>query len=363
MSNNLPASPADGSTVSPGVASALPTKAGRSKSVELLNSTGMGDLTVAKSYKRDTKHRVFVNRSLHLEKIKFFGFDMDYTLAVYKSPQYESLAFRLTVERLLSIGYPEGIRDFEYDPTFVVRGLWFDTKYGNLLKVDTYGNILVAVHGFKFLKQSEIYALYPNKFVQLDENRIYVLNTLFNLPETYLLACLIHFFTSSKEYTTEPTGVKCHDLYMSFKSIFQDCRDAIDWVHSMGDLKKITVENPDEYVHKDDQLPVMLERIRQHGAKAFLLTNSEYYYTDKVMRYLLDKPYSQGGEGWSAYFDYVVVDAKKPLFFAEGTILRQIDRATGAQRIGNYMGPLHQGQIYSGGQLTLLRACLFRKFA
>lgn len=25
--------------------------------------------------------RIFVNRSLHLEKIKFFGFDMDYTLA------------------------------------------------------------------------------------------------------------------------------------------------------------------------------------------------------------------------------------------------------------------------------------------
>ena len=33
--------------------------------------------------------RVFVNRSLHLEKIKFYGFDMDYTLAEYKSPEYE----------------------------------------------------------------------------------------------------------------------------------------------------------------------------------------------------------------------------------------------------------------------------------
>ena len=33
--------------------------------------------------------RIFVNRSLHLEKIKFFGFDMDYTLAEYKSPEYE----------------------------------------------------------------------------------------------------------------------------------------------------------------------------------------------------------------------------------------------------------------------------------
>jgi hypothetical protein len=26
-------------------------------------------------------HRIFVNRSLHLENIKFYGFDMDYTLA------------------------------------------------------------------------------------------------------------------------------------------------------------------------------------------------------------------------------------------------------------------------------------------
>ena len=33
--------------------------------------------------------RVFVNRSLHLEKIKFYGFDMDYTLAEYKSPEFE----------------------------------------------------------------------------------------------------------------------------------------------------------------------------------------------------------------------------------------------------------------------------------
>jgi hypothetical protein len=26
-------------------------------------------------------------------------------------------------------------------------------------------------------------------------------------------------------------------------------------------------------------------------------------------------------------------------------------KKTGAQRIGNYMGPLQQGQIYSGGKL------------
>lgn len=41
--------------------------------------------------------------------------------------------------------------------------------------------------------------MYPNKFIQLDESRVYVLNTLFNLPECYLLACLIDYFTGQRE--------------------------------------------------------------------------------------------------------------------------------------------------------------------
>ena len=96
--------------------------------------------------------RIFVNRSLHLEKIKFYGFDMDYTLAEYKSPAFETLGFDLVKERLVSLGYPQQILDFQYDPHFPVRGLWFDTLYGNLLKVDAYGNILSCSHGFKYMK-------------------------------------------------------------------------------------------------------------------------------------------------------------------------------------------------------------------
>lgn len=106
----------------------------------------------SRKFYRAMHHRVFVNRSLHLQKIKFFGFDMDYTLAEYKSPDFEELAFKLAVKLLITMGYPSAIGDFEYDPSFPVRSLWFDTLYGNLLKVDPYGNILVCVHGFKFLK-------------------------------------------------------------------------------------------------------------------------------------------------------------------------------------------------------------------
>lgn len=61
------------------------------------------------------------------------------------------MSFDLIVKRLISIGYPEDFIKFKYNPIFPVRGLWFDLIYGNLLKVDGFGNILVAVHGFKFL--------------------------------------------------------------------------------------------------------------------------------------------------------------------------------------------------------------------
>lgn len=42
-------------------------------------------------------------------------------LPVYKSPEYESLGFELTVERLVSIGYPQELLSFVYDPSFPTR--------------------------------------------------------------------------------------------------------------------------------------------------------------------------------------------------------------------------------------------------
>jgi len=301
--------------------------------------------------KRELEHRIFVNRSLHLEKIKFYGFDMDYTLAEYISPAYEKMGFELIRDYLITMGYPQEIRDFDYDPSFPIRGLWFDTLYGNLLKVDAYGNILVCVHGFQFLKPSDIYALYPNKFLQLDESRVYVLNTLFALPECYLLACLIGFFTGSTEYDSRTsTGIKFGDLFMSYQSMFQDVRTAVDYVHIKGDLKKLTVENLDEYVKRDERLPMLLRRLRENGAKVFLLTNSDYNYTNHIMKYLLESvDKSECKDKWITYFDYTVIDSKKPLFFGEGTVLRQVDTTTGALKIGTHLGPLQPGQVYSGG--------------
>lgn len=297
--------------------------------------------------KREPAHRVFVNRSLQLSKIKFFGFDMDYTLALYKSPQYEILAFNLVVDQLLKLGYPKDIKSFVYDPTFPVRGLWYDKLYGNLLKTDSYGNILVCVHGFKFLKSNEIFKLYPNKYLHFDESRCYALNTLFALPEIYLLACLINYFTTSPLFEYGDTGVRSGDIFVSFKAIFQDVRQAIDHVHNDGDLKRLTVENLNYYVVKDERLGTLFDRMHENNGKVFLLTNSGYEYTDQIMGFLLND--EKKNRHWKSYFDYILVDARKPLFFAEGTSLKEIDINTGGKKFGSHAGPLRENQVYSGG--------------
>ncbi|CAH3122960.1 unnamed protein product [Pocillopora meandrina] len=316
------------------------------------NSVGIDTPDGSKAFKRDTANRVFVNRSLSLDKIKFFGFDMDYTLAVYKSPVYEKKAFDLICERLASIGYPKDVLKFEYNDSFPVRGLFFDCELGNLLKVDTYGNILVCVHGLKFLSGYEVRKLYPNKFVQSDSSRYFILNTLFNLPETHLLACLVDYFDNCPGYQRTNHGVISSDqLLLTYKSIHQDIRAAVDWVHLKGTLKQLTVDNLETYVIKEPKLPKLLTRMRQSNRKTFILTNSDFLYTDKIMSFLLNETDESGKtiKKWTSYFDYVGVDARKPLFFGEGTALRRVDTETGALSIGRYSGELKEGQVFSGG--------------
>uniref|UniRef100_A0A3B5L0Z8 5'-nucleotidase, cytosolic II, like 1 n=1 Tax=Xiphophorus couchianus TaxID=32473 RepID=A0A3B5L0Z8_9TELE len=302
------------------------------------------------------KVSVFVNRSLTLENIKCYGFDMDYTLAMYKSPDYESMGFELLRDRMVSIGYPHEILRYTYDPSFPTRGIVLDKTLGNLLKVDSNGNILVCSHGFRFLREEDIEYYYRNKFIQRDDtDRFHILNTLFNLSETYLYACLVDFFTRCTRYSNLQKGFQHGDLFMSYRSMFQDVRDAMDFIHDTGTLKEQTIKNLEKYVIKDPNIPVLLTRIKE-VAKIFLATNSDYNYTEAIMKYLLESNPKSGSpkKPWRAFFDLVVVDTRKPLFFADGTVLRQVDTNTGKLRIGTYTGDLQHGTVYSGGSSDII---------
>lgn len=61
---------------------------------------------------------VFCNRELKMSGLQAIGFDMDYTLAQYKQPAFDQLAFDGAKEKLVAaLGYPEGVMDFQYDHT------------------------------------------------------------------------------------------------------------------------------------------------------------------------------------------------------------------------------------------------------
>ncbi|KAL5471526.1 hypothetical protein EMCRGX_G029649 [Ephydatia muelleri] len=307
----------------------------------------------------DYDARIYANRSLSMDRIKYIGFDMDYTLVAYKSPEYEQLAYEFAVERLISIGYPKELANSKYDPTFTVRGLFFDKVYGNLLKCDPYGNILSCFHGFNSCSTQQIRALYPNKYVQPSDHRIEILYTLFHLPETFLLSALVDFFDNRHEYKriedgpNKDKGVKCGDVEISYWMIQQDVRRTVDWIHNEGKLKERTLQNLEKYVNRDKRLPKMLYQLRQTGRKVFLATNSGYEYTMRLLTYMLEFPEcDEPGLGplqWKSYFDYLITDANKPLFFTEGSMLREVDEDTHSLKLGVFTGVLQPGQVYSGG--------------
>lgn len=52
---------------------------------------------------------------------------------------------------------------------------------------------------------------------------------------------IFHYFFFFLYIFREKTGVRAGDLFMSFRSIFQDVRTAMDHVHLHGDLQNETV--------------------------------------------------------------------------------------------------------------------------
>ena len=76
--------------------------------------------------------RVFVNRSLHLEKIKYYGFDMDYTLAEYKSPDFEVISDKNLFTMLVRIIELDIVDDIKNNCIKSESGLNYTKYYQDL---------------------------------------------------------------------------------------------------------------------------------------------------------------------------------------------------------------------------------------
>ena len=89
-------------------------------------------------------------RSLDLEDISCYGFDMDYTLAEYLSPAVDELGHALARQHLVTqCGHDPELLELEFQEELATRGAWLDREAGNLLVVDSLGHILHCTHANK----------------------------------------------------------------------------------------------------------------------------------------------------------------------------------------------------------------------
>jgi HAD superfamily 5'-nucleotidase-like hydrolase len=281
---------------------------------------------------------VFVNRNLRMDRIEAVGFDMDYTIAMYHLQRLETLAFRMTLARMIdALGYPPSVGALQYDPEFVIRGVVVDKLHGNIFKMDRHNHVGRCYHGRRSLSGDEMRRLYRGEKVHLSSPRFAWIDTLFALPEACLFAEVIELL--------EGEGGT-----VDYTKLFDDIRESIDTVHRDGSLKAEVKKDLGRYVVRDPELGPALHKLRSGGKKLFLLTNSLFDYTDAMMRFVLDDQLAEY-PSWRNYFDTVITGAAKPAFFSEKRPLYVLgpDGARAAEAAA-----LERGRAYEGGDLGTL---------
>lgn len=285
----------------------------------------------------DKNSKIFVNRSLNMGSITSIGFDMDHTLARYHRENFENLAFRKTVEKFIEAGYPEELSRLNFDPKFVIRGLLVDRERGNLLKVDSHKYAKVAYHGHQRLDKSERHQIYNAKGFKADS---------FLSVDTFFALSEVQLFTEIVDYMRRHPG----SIQKSYEEVYRDLRWFIDLSHHDGSIKSEVIAHPEKYIVKDPDVSDMLIRLIEGGKKIFLLTNSDWSYTNNVMTYLLDGV-ADDFKRWSDYFEYVIVSSNKPTFFTGSNPFYEIVDEKGLLK--EHHGALQVGGFYHGGNAQL----------
>ena len=286
---------------------------------------------------------LFCNRTLNLRSVRTIGYDMDYTLIHYHVDEWERAAFQHARQGLAAQDWP--VDDLEFDPDAFTLGLTFDLELGNLVKATRFGYPVRVQHGNRILSFDEQRTAYDSTVIELSDDRFEFMNTHFELSRAALWTQLIDLHDE-----TPLPGVR------SYRGLYQTIDIALGTAHLEGALKRQIVDNPSRFVDPDPQIIHTLRDQRLAGKQLLLITNSEWWYTHRMMTWCFDAALP-AGQTWRNLFDIVIVAADKPRFFAaRGPIYRLVDATSG--HLEPYFGTLVAGEVYHGGNARMVEASL-----
>ena len=282
---------------------------------------------------------VFANDELNLSKVDVYGFNYDYTLATYN----ESVAHFIYEETknilVDELKYPEHIRNFKYKPTSVIRGLHYDIKKGILMKLDSFARIELGTvyRGHQRLSDEEVFNLYkkrylPAYYIDSSNSQMVQLADAFSKPQMCILSDVLHWFDS--------VGIDCQP-----ESLYADVNTALSRAHPR--FHTVAATNSSKLLDNSEsqELIKLLTRIRNHNKQVFVITNSPYKIVHKGMSFML-------GNNWQDYFDVVIVDAKKPSFFARNNSAVFREYSTKHDRLKwRRVLDFEPNKVYAGGNI------------
>ena len=279
-------------------------------------------------------HDVFVNRTLNMKKIKYIGLDMDHTLIRYHTKHFETLVYELIVKQLIvNKQYPSTISRLHFNFEDAIRGLVIDSQHGNILKLSRYGAIRQSYHGTKPIDFIEQKKIYRSTYVDLGAPNYMAIDTSFSIAFCVLYGQLVDL------KDTSPNDFPSYDI------MALDVLNAVDTVHANGSLKGQISQNLSHYVIQEQAVVDGLQQYIRHKKKIFILTNSEYSYTQLLLDYAIN-PFLKPGQTWRDLFEYVITLANKPRFFYDNLKFLRINPDTGTMT--NTFGSIKPG-VYQGG--------------
>jgi 5'-nucleotidase len=313
-----------------------------------MDSANLRSMNPALPSPPDRTRHIFCNRTLNLRAIKAIGYDMDYTLIHYHVDVWEKRAYEHARERLALKGWP--VQDLVFDGGMVSRALIIDKELGNVVKADRFGFVKSAAHGIRMLDFPELREVYGRTIVDLrDTGRWEFLNTLFSISAGCLYGQCVELLDAGR--LPHPQGP------MGYRELYREVARALDLTHIEGELKAEIIRDPTAFVDLDPDLPLALLDQRDAGKKLVLITNSEWHYTEAMMKWVFD-PRLPDGMTWRNLFDMIIVQARKPDFFLGTAPIYEVINELGDLRP---LTPPHkpvEGKVYYGGNAALVESAL-----
>jgi HAD superfamily 5'-nucleotidase-like hydrolase len=280
-------------------------------------------------------NRVYCNRTLNMKRINYIGLDMDHTLIRYKTENFEKLTYEVLKTKLIkNKNYPASIGALKFTYNRSIRGLVVDKTKGNLLKLSRHTAIRQSSHGTQPISFQQQNKIYKSTYIDIKDNNFDKLDTAFSIAFAVLYAQLIDLKESTEK-----------DTLPDYATIASDLNGVLDQAHRDDSLKGEVKKNISHYIIKDRELVRGILKFIKHGKKFFIVTNSDYNYLEPLLNYAIN-PFLKKGQTWRDIFHFVIVSARKPVYFYEKQPLLVFDSAT--RSFKNFEGPMTPG-IYSGG--------------